>query len=67
MHVVGLDDARNKVSMNVVQNIPIASVFPAAKWSEPGRVWDPSMSRSPRKRERTRNHPGRHTLPVTAP
>ena len=28
--------------MNVVQNIPIASVFPAAKWSEPGRVWDPS-------------------------
>ena len=42
MRVVGLDDARNKVSMNVVQNIPIASVFPPAQWSELGRVWDPS-------------------------
>ena len=60
MHV-GLDGARNKVSMNMLQNLPIASVFPATKCSEPGRVWDPSISRSPRKRERTRKHPVRHT------
>ena len=30
MHVVGLDNARIKVSVNVVQNIPFASVFTAA-------------------------------------
>ena len=37
MHVVGLDGARNKVSINLVQNIPIASIcVPGGKMVGPG-------------------------------
>ena len=43
----------------------LAPAFPAARLSEPGCVWDPSVSRSPDTQERTRTHPGRHTAPVT--